>query len=123
MTLLYNPILALVKNAMLLLYLRLDSGARNSMRRVIKVTLVFNTVLMLAIFLVAIFQCVPISKNWSTDTPGTCVDHGMYYSATAALTILTDIPVILIPSWMMHGLRLARAKKIAVVTILSLGFM
>lgn len=98
MVLIYNPILALVKNSMLILYLHLEGGAMYRLRHLIKTIIAINTALMVAIFIVAMFQCIPISKTWFTTEPGYCIDKGAFYTATAALNILTDIPVVIIPS-------------------------
>lgn len=123
MTLLYNPILGLVKNAMLLLYLRLEAGTMDNLRRVTKGVLVINTALMVSIFTATALQCIPISKSWSSTETGRCIDKGAFYCVTGGITILTKNPVILIPSWMLFGLQMPLKKKAAIICVLSLGFM
>ncbi|EDN95851.1 hypothetical protein SS1G_12056 [Sclerotinia sclerotiorum 1980 UF-70] len=59
----YNPILGFVKASMILLYLRLG-GLRHSVRYASYALLFINFALMIAIFFVDMFQCVPFSYNF-----------------------------------------------------------
>ena len=68
-------------------------------------------------------QCVPIKKVFYSDTPGTCINTVTFFVATAALTILTDILVMIIPTWMTWHLTLKLRKKIAVIFLLSMGLL
>lgn len=123
MTLLYNPILGLVKNAMLLLYLRLEGGVMDRIRRLIKAIMVVNTTLMIAVFITTAIQCMPVAESWSSTASGHCINSGAFYSTTAAITILTDIPVVLIPWWMVSGLQMTWRKRAAIISMLSFGAM
>ncbi|KAF7919840.1 hypothetical protein EAE99_008385 [Botrytis elliptica] len=63
----YNPILGFVKASMILLYLRLG-GIRQTVRYASYALLCINFALMIAIFFVDMFQCVPFSYNfYSTE--------------------------------------------------------
>lgn len=95
----------------------------NNLRRTIKAFMAINVALMIGIFISSMLSCIPISKNWFPTEPGHCIDKGAFYAITAAFTILTDIPVIIIPSWMFYGLEMAWKRKVAVIAVLSLGFM
>lgn len=82
---------------------------------------------MVAIFIVVIFQCTPIEANWWTPSEmaaknGQCIKQGAFYVVTAALTIFTDILVLLVPFWIVMGLKMARRMKVAVIGIFFLGF-
>ncbi|TGO62140.1 hypothetical protein BOTNAR_0118g00170 [Botryotinia narcissicola] len=59
----YNPILGFVKASMILLYLRLG-GIRQTVRYAAYALLCINFTLMIAIFFVDMFQCVPFSYNF-----------------------------------------------------------
>lgn len=59
----YNPILGFIKASMILLYLRLG-GVRQSVRYASYAFLCINFALMISIFFVDMFQCVPFSYNF-----------------------------------------------------------
>ncbi|PQE20454.1 cfem domain-containing protein [Rutstroemia sp. NJR-2017a WRK4] len=63
----YNPILGMIKASMILLYLRLG-GIRTGVRIASYVLLAINFGLIISIFLVDMFQCVPFRYNfYSTE--------------------------------------------------------
>ncbi|TGO20317.1 hypothetical protein BPAE_0311g00080 [Botrytis paeoniae] len=100
---LYNPILAIVKTSILIFLLRL-TGQKVEIK--------------------LIFQCTPIAYNWQVDIPGGyCIEQGVFYAATAVVALITDILVLIVPFWMVIGLKMARKTKIAVVTVFFLGIL
>ncbi|KAG8168457.1 hypothetical protein KVR01_001206 [Diaporthe batatas] len=118
--LLYNPILALVKNGMLLFFLRVG-GSIDNLRLFIIFIIVLNTLMMVSIFLIDLLQCIPIQKTFYLNTTGTCINVGDFFISTAAATILTDILVIIIPVWITWNLKMKLRKKLAVIFLLSMG--
>ncbi len=52
---------------------------------------------------------------------GKCFQQRNFYVATAGLSLLTDLMVMVIPIWMVWGLQMKLRKKIVVVGILTLG--
>ena len=119
---LYNPILALVKTSVLLFLLKLGSQ-KPGVRICIHCLNVFNLSLMVAIFLVVIFQCDPIRYNWDTSAGGHCIAQGTFYVATAALTIFTDVLNLALPFWVFLDLKMPLRVKIAVLIVFLLGGM
>ena len=120
---LYNPILAIVKNSMLIFLLRI-TGSRDTIKYSIIVLIVINTTSMIAIFLTLIFQCTPITYNWdNTVKGGHCIKEDVFYISSACVTIITDFLVLAIPLWIVMGLRMAKRLKIAVIGIFFLGGM
>ncbi|KAL7625355.1 hypothetical protein AAE478_004571 [Parahypoxylon ruwenzoriense] len=121
---LYNPILALVKSSVLLFLLRIG-GQRRQIRYSIHALNIFNIGLMIAIFVTVIFQCSPISYFWKRITDptlkGNCVDTGIFYVATAGLTIFTDVLVLALPFWIFIGLKMAPRVKLAIMAVFLLG--
>ncbi|EFX04475.1 hypothetical protein CMQ_1403 [Grosmannia clavigera kw1407] len=117
---LYNPILALVKTSVLLFLLKLGSQ-KQAVRLSIYVLNTFNLSLMVAIFVVVIFQCRPISFNWDVSEHGHCIKQGAFYMVTAALTILTDILSLALPFWVFLDLKLPRRVKVALLFVFLLG--
>ncbi|KAL1899811.1 hypothetical protein Sste5346_002677 [Sporothrix stenoceras] len=118
---LYNPILALVKTSMLLFLLKLGSQ-KPGVRICIHILNTLNLSLMVAIFLVVIFQCTPIAFNWDTTiVGGHCVQQGTFYLATAALTIFTDVLNLALPFWVFLDLKMPLRVKVALLFVFLLG--
>ncbi|OAA67983.1 hypothetical protein SPI_00178 [Niveomyces insectorum RCEF 264] len=118
---LYNPILALVKTSMLLFLLKLG-GHKPGIRWSIHVLNALNLSLMVAIFLVVIFQCKPIAYNWDVTIPGgKCIQQGVFYLATAALTIFTDVLNLALPFWVFLDLKMPVRIKVALLFVFLLG--
>lgn len=120
---LYNPILALVKTSMLLFLLKLGSQ-KPGVRICIHILNALNLSLMVAIFLVVIFQCTPISFNWDiTIVGGHCIQQGTFYLATAALTLFTDVLNLALPFWVFLDLKMPLRVKITLLFVFLLGAM
>ncbi|KAI0009553.1 hypothetical protein F4779DRAFT_640394 [Xylariaceae sp. FL0662B] len=120
---LYNPILALVKSSVLLFLLRIG-GQKRKIRYSIHALNVFNIGLMIGIFLTVIFQCSPIPYFWeriTTASQGRCIDTGVFYVATASLTIFTDLLVLALPFWIFMGLKMSSRIKLAIMVVFLLG--
>ncbi|KAI0143583.1 hypothetical protein GGR57DRAFT_350258 [Xylariaceae sp. FL1272] len=111
----YNPVLALCKASILVFLLRLGGHKRN-VRYAIYSLFTFNGLQAVAVFFVAIFQCIPIAANWdgAVAAHAKCVDHS-FHVITSALTVLTDILVLAIPFWIFLGLKLPLAARLAVI--------
>ncbi|KAH7165982.1 hypothetical protein EDB81DRAFT_918200 [Dactylonectria macrodidyma] len=121
---LYNPILAIVKTSVLLFLLRLG-GQKKEVRLAIYGLLAFNLALMVAIFVCVIVQCTPVSYFWTragaNPPEGSCFNTSAFYIATAALTILTDILVLILPFWIFLGLKLPLRVRAAIIGVFALG--
>ncbi|OIW31727.1 hypothetical protein CONLIGDRAFT_237473 [Coniochaeta ligniaria NRRL 30616] len=120
---LYNPILALVKTSVLVFLLRLG-GQKPGVRYAIHALNIFNVTLMIAIFLVVMFQCWPVSYNWNPLIEGGhCIKQGTFYVVTAALTLFTDVLVLALPIWIFADLKMKMKMKIALMLVFLLGFI
>ncbi|KAH7024452.1 uncharacterized protein B0I36DRAFT_387023 [Microdochium trichocladiopsis] len=117
----YNPILALVKTSVLLFLLRLSGVQRPLVRWSIHALNALNIAMMLAIFIVVIFQCSPVAAIYDPDVKGTCIEQGLFYVVTAGLTVLTDVLVLALPFWIFLELKISRKKKMALIGVFGLG--
>ncbi|RYC64750.1 hypothetical protein CHU98_g1446 [Xylaria longipes] len=111
----YNPVLALVKTSVLLFLLRLGGHKRN-VRYFIYGLMTFNALQAIAVFLVAVFQCLPISANWDSEVAATakCINPA-FHITTSSITLVTDTLVLVIPFWIFLGLKLPLAARIAII--------
>ncbi|PVH78075.1 hypothetical protein DL98DRAFT_462809 [Cadophora sp. DSE1049] len=122
--LLYNPILAIVKTSILLFLWRL-TGQKIAVRRTILGLLIFNNVAMLLTFLITVFNCVPIAASWAPASyPNRkCMNFADFVTGTASVAVLTDVLVLLLPTWIVYDLQIPKKQKIMLIGILSFGFV
>ncbi|CEJ93935.1 hypothetical protein VHEMI09494 [[Torrubiella] hemipterigena] len=72
----------------------------------------------------SLFPCQPVAKSWDIDlaeAPGYCIDRKSMYEATAALGVITDFLIILIPIPMVISLRLSLKKRLGLLVIFAVG--
>jgi hypothetical protein len=69
--------------------------------------------------------CRPVPKMWNPALPGTCNGHSRYAigMTQAVWTISADWLVALFPLLMLNKLQMAFKTKVALATIMSLGFL
>ncbi len=70
-----------------------------------------------------IFQCTPIEKAWKPSVPGHCIFVPAVWYASSSLAILTDALIIILPMSQLPQLRLAKAQKIGLAFLFSIGFL
>lgn len=119
---LYNPILALVKASILLFLLRLF-GQKRGVRWYILGVHAANAAHLVANLGVVVFQCAPIARAWDFTAPGTCVDQRVFFTASAAFNILTDLLILGLPLRVFVGLKIPRRTKLALMFLFLLGFL
>ncbi|KAL4767975.1 hypothetical protein BDW60DRAFT_211469 [Aspergillus nidulans var. acristatus] len=122
--LLYNPILALIKTSILLFLLRL-TGQKKAVRRTIIALLVLNAIAAVATFLMTTFNCLPMASNRDPDSypDRKCINFADIVTGTASVSIFTDFLVLLMPTWIVYNLHIAKKQKIMLIGILSFGLI
>ncbi|KAK9783624.1 hypothetical protein SCAR479_00183 [Seiridium cardinale] len=119
----YNPVLALVKASVLWFLLRLG-GPKSGVWWAIYALGTFNALQAIAIFLVALLQCLPIEANWDTELKATarCVQPS-FHITISCLTLFTDVLVLVIPFWIFLGLKMPLAARLAVIGVFLTGLI
>ncbi|KAJ5496463.1 hypothetical protein N7463_008450 [Penicillium fimorum] len=115
----YTLISGLIKVSICLLYLRLFPNIR-----VISLgTIAFVTAMSIAIMLATIFQCSPIDAAYDEKKYEhyTCFASIPFWYSTAALSLATDVWILLLPLKTVLGLHLGTRKRFVVAILLSLG--
>ncbi|KAJ6139958.1 hypothetical protein N7471_006444, partial [Penicillium samsonianum] len=115
----YTLISGLIKVSICLLYLRVFPN----IRVICLGTIAFVTAMSVAIILATIFQCSPIDAVYNEQKYKhyTCFASIPFWYATAALSLVTDIWILLLPLKTVLGLHLGTRKKVIVAGLLSLG--
>jgi fucose permease len=119
---LYNPALMLTKTSIIAFFLTL---ARNNplFRWSNYLTLAVVNVAGLALTLLSLFQCRPISAGFLYPTPqaANCTDIVTLYLSSAPVNIITDLAILFLPMPTLTGMRLPRKQKIILVVTFSFG--
>lgn len=122
--LLYNPILALVKTSILLFLLRL-ALQKSAVQKAIWALMIFNGIMMLVTFFLTVFHCIPIQSNWDAAAypNAKCLNFADFVTGTACVAILTDVLVLMLPTWIVYNLQIQWKQKLMVIAILSFGLV
>ncbi|KAF1961286.1 hypothetical protein CC80DRAFT_464073 [Byssothecium circinans] len=72
-----------------------------------------------------IFTCVPVDAFWDVlkRPSAKCVHEHSFYLANAAMSIATDVLVVLLPIKGIWSLQIAKRQKIALILILTVGWV
>ncbi|KAH7017952.1 uncharacterized protein B0I36DRAFT_227613, partial [Microdochium trichocladiopsis] len=122
-TLLYFADMALLKLSILFFFLRIFPELQ--FRRKMWVTIVVVILYGVAFVLTALFQCWPISYNWTrwndTANQGHCVNNAAIAWANAAVGIALDIWMLYLPMSQISSLNASLKKKIAIGAMFVVG--
>ncbi|KAF2872470.1 major facilitator superfamily domain-containing protein [Massariosphaeria phaeospora] len=119
---LYNPALMTTKTSILLFYLTL-SKTQKSFRWTTIATLIVVNVGGLALSLVNILQCQPVSAAFETPVPdsATCTNIVTIYLSSAPLNIVTDLAILFLPMPILTSMRLPKKQKIILIATFGFG--
>jgi hypothetical protein len=120
---LYRPILAMVKNSVLVFLLKFAT-ARRAIFISIWVLLTVNTASIIAFFFAYTFSCRPQDQKWSAESLGGHCDARTIYSLfSSGWTIFTDLLVLALPFWLFLGSKMAKRQKLAIIAVFCLGIL
>ncbi|CAI6338663.1 unnamed protein product [Periconia digitata] len=116
----YHPALNLIKISFLVTLIRLESPNK-WIRRTLWSFLVITIAFCISITVTAILSCIPVAKFWDKTIPGHCRDSKSYVLAGASTTIITDVLVTIIPTWIVYSLQMPLKSKVMALCFMSLG--
>jgi fucose permease len=116
-----NPALMATKTSILIFYLSL-SATQKVFRWATIATLVVVNVGGLALTILNIIQCRPISAAWQSPVPTTahCTNIVTLYLSSAPLNIITDLAILFLPMPILTSMRLPKKQKI--ILVITFGF-
>ncbi|KAL4744850.1 hypothetical protein BDW72DRAFT_208685 [Aspergillus terricola var. indicus] len=121
-TLVYVPMVFVIKVALLAVMLRIFAPDRH------KVIIVYVTIIVLLLYyipalFIKVFFCKPISTYWfgAEVTGGTCLDQRKVIIADATISMISDFWILVLPIPMLWSLKMSLSKKLRVVGILGAG--
>ena len=72
---------------------------------------------------VVIFQCNPRAKFWNPTLPGHCINSDAVDVVTAAINVLSDIVLLLLPLKCVWELQMQSRSKVAVSAVFLTGIL
>ncbi|KAH9906431.1 hypothetical protein F4778DRAFT_648835 [Xylariomycetidae sp. FL2044] len=116
----YKTSINITKMSILLLYLRIF-GAIRWFRWTTSILLACIASYCIAIALVTIFQCTPISAAYDHLVQGKCINNARFWFANAAFSIITDVIILVLPMPLVYKLQVTRVQKVALTMVFALG--
>ncbi|KDN65040.1 putative CFEM domain-containing protein [Colletotrichum sublineola] len=121
---LYYLCLDMIKASILFTFLRIFHLPDEKIRVALWVTMAINLLSGLVFTFVALFQCRPITlawKFWTGEETGRCINMVNVSLGHAGLNIMLDIWMLILPATQILSMNLALRKKLAVMSMFSLG--
>jgi len=116
----YVWILASTKISILFFYLRVFP--HEPMRFAFWGTMGLTTISTVTISLLTIFQCHPVSYFWNRDIhSGRCVDLNALAYANAAMSIIEDVLIVVLPIPIVAKLKMSLNKKLGIGLMFAIG--
>ncbi|OBT72139.1 hypothetical protein VF21_08774 [Pseudogymnoascus sp. 05NY08] len=121
---LYITTASLTKTSILVFYLRILVAKIDKI--VTKVTFGVVVIYYIGSFLVLFLQCRPLQHYWEILIPksvGTCIDESIHMITSAALNVVIDIVIFLIPLRSLFALRIRTTQKVHLISLFSAGLL
>ena len=127
MHILYTTALFVCRLSGLAFYYRLASR-HTKLSIAIKVAVGFLIIAYLAQVFLLIFHCVPVTGLWPYAWQPelddyTCITWGEVYSVNSALSLTSDLILLVIPSMLIHLLHVSRKRRLQLSLVLFPGVL
>ncbi|KAK3986738.1 hypothetical protein QBC44DRAFT_372771 [Cladorrhinum sp. PSN332] len=117
----YNLCTLFVKISILTLYLRY-STQRKYFRIAVYVVMFIAAGYSFTNAIAFTYNCTPIERLWDpVNVPGRCINSYEHFLIAAGLNVGTDIVILLLPIWMLWGVRLGTMQKLGLGGIMMAG--
>lgn len=119
--LIYYGIIYFIKMSILLTYLRFIVS--KTLRKACWATMGLLTVFFILCFSITAAQCNPAHKMWDVTltVPGKCINTTIFFYATSAFNIITDIWILALPIKTLRSINRPQHEKIALFAIFGIG--
>ncbi|KAF2469922.1 uncharacterized protein BDR25DRAFT_370590 [Lindgomyces ingoldianus] len=120
MSIAYNPIMVAIKASFLWSLQKLRSP-RVWIRRSLWVIQCINLAYGIGHLIVTSIPCLPVKKKWYPQIPGRCYDGRKHVIGTISIVLITDVMVLIMPTWIIYDIQMPRLRKLMTIAFLSLG--
>ena len=108
-----------IKLAVLLFYWRIFPSP--NFRRATYFMAVFIICYFIACIITFVLQCYPAYAFWEPAAAEHCINRNSFYIAAAALGLLTDVSLVVMPMPVLWGLKMSTRKKVGISAVFVLG--
>ncbi|KAL8948136.1 MAG: hypothetical protein Q9222_005647 [Ikaeria aurantiellina] len=119
----YGVTMTIIKISILLFYCRLFP--RESTPRYWRMAVYIIATVMILFCIggvtACIFQCTPVDYAWLRTGEGHCINTLLLFYISSAVTVVTDVIILLLPMPIVWKLQMPRAKRYGVLAIFLLG--
>lgn len=121
----YTISIGFAKAAILLEWTRIfvPRGVRNKFFWAAYILLAVNSLLYFSASVAVICSCIPPRKLWYPFIAGQCLDRQDLDTTAAAVNIVTDIAVFILPQRKIWSLQMTKSRKIGLSVIFSFGIL
>ncbi|KAL8823589.1 MAG: hypothetical protein Q9191_005722, partial [Dirinaria sp. TL-2023a] len=116
----YAPLVFLVKTTILLLYLRIFGVDRHIKYAIHSLLLVLGCYY-IATLCAKAAVCVPLRKLWYPETKGHCINNTAALLTDCAVSIISDLVILILPMSRVWALQLPVKRKIALSAVFATG--
>lgn len=112
------------RQSLLCFYYRLvsDSGMQK-FRIALHISNLFNLCVCISFIFLTIFQCIPVKAYWIYPPSGNCSDEGKTTLGAGVINCVADLLITTLPIPMVMRLKMRSRQRLAVVSLLALGFI
>ena len=116
----YNFAITAIKGSLLYLYHRVFYISR-TFRIMLWITGIFVACYSIAQSFAAIFQCMPVSSNWTVGKDHYCINVDVGATIIAAFNVLTDFAILILPMPLLFRLQKPMKQKLQIMGMFLLG--
>lgn len=110
------------KVALCFAYFRITNrNSRVAYKRVIWACMIFSILTHVGGILVLFFQCSPVRKSVRPRIAGKCLDNAITFYVLAAISIICDLIIFLLPIPLLLKVQINTRRKVALIAIFLLG--
>jgi hypothetical protein len=66
-------------------------------------------------------NCVPVAKFWDRSIPGHCLNFEALWFFNAAMNLITDMGLLVLPMPVLNSLQLPRKQRLALMAVFAVG--
>lgn len=115
----YTLSIAATKYSILLFYSRIFTERK--FRIALRVSTTLVTLWLLAIEIVVLAECVPISGLWNLGTPSRCISLVPFFIGSGVPNVLLNVIIVCLPLPMIWTLEIEKKHRYALSAVFGLG--
>ena len=120
----YKPLVFITKLSILIQYMKIFvPNHKGKTYWWIHILIWTNLLFYTAVMLVQIMACLPREKLWNPKVPGRCINIPHLLVTVAAVNIVSDVSILVLPLGKVWQLRISARRKIGVSAVFAAGVL